>query len=477
MATSSVVKVAFRCAECGWRAPKWVGRCGECQAWGTVAEVGAAPARVPVAGPVSSAAAPMTGIDVAQAAADATGVEELDRVLGGGLVPGAVVLLAGEPGVGKSTLLLQVAASVARAGGRTLYVTGEESTEQVRARAERVGAVSDGVFLAAEVDVAAVVAHADAVAPSVLVVDSIQTMTSATVDGVVSGVSQVREATAAVIRLAKERRMACVLVGHVTKDGSIAGPRTLEHLVDVVLSFEGDRHARLRMVRAVKNRYGPTDEVGCFELGEDGLVGLPDPSGLFVTERPDPVPGTCVMVALEGRRPLLAEVQALVVPNGGSSPRRTTSGMDSARIAMVLAVLERRESLPMSRFDTYVAPVGGARLVEPAADLAVALAVHGSMIDMAVPLGWVAFGEVGLAGELRRVPGARQRVAEAARLGITDVVLPRADCEGLTPVGVRVHPADDLTGALHLVPWRTPGAVRRAERTGPRALVAVPDIP
>jgi DNA repair protein RadA/Sms len=475
MASSSAVKSVFRCAECGWQAHKWVGRCGECQAWGTVAEVGVGAPRVPVAGPVSGSAVSMTGIDLTRASADPTGIDELDRVLGGGLVPGAVVLLAGEPGVGKSTLLLQVASSVAAAGGRALYVTGEESVEQVRARAERVGAVTEGVFLAAEVEVSAVVAHTESVEPQVLVVDSIQTMTSAGVEGVVSGVSQVREATAALIRLAKQRHMACVLVGHVTKDGGIAGPRTLEHLVDVVLSFEGDRHARLRMVRAVKNRFGPTDEVGCFDLGEDGLIGLPDPSGLFVTDRPDPVPGTCVMVALEGRRPLLAEVQALVVPNGGSSPRRTTSGMDSARIAMVLAVLERRESLPMSRFDTYVAPVGGARLVEPAADLAVAMAVHGSMVDMAVPLGWVAFGEVGLAGELRRVPGARQRVAEAARLGISDVVLPRADCAGAAAPGVRLHPADDLTGALHLVPWRSPGAVRVQERTGPRALVLVPD--
>jgi DNA repair protein RadA/Sms len=475
MATSSAVRSVHRCTECGWQTAKWVGRCGECQAWGTVAEAGAGSARIPVAGPVSGSAAPMTGIDLTRASADPTGIDELDRVLGGGLVPGAVVLLAGEPGVGKSTLLLQVAASVARAGSRALYVTGEESVEQVRARAERVGAVSDGVFLAAEVEVSAVVAHTEQVGPDVLVVDSIQTMSSPSVDGVVSGVSQVREATAALIRLAKQRRMACVLVGHVTKDGGIAGPRTLEHLVDVVLSFEGDRHARLRMVRAVKNRFGPTDEVGCFDLGEDGLTGLPDPSGLFVTERPAPVPGTCVSVALEGRRPLLAEVQALVVPNGGSAPRRTTSGMDSARIAMVLAVLERREGLPMSRFDTYVAPVGGARLVEPAADLAVALAVHGSMVDMAVPLGWVAFGEVGLAGELRRIPGARQRVAEAARLGITDVVLPRSDSAGIEQAGVRLHPADDLTGALHLVPWRSPGAVRRQERTGPRALVLVPD--
>ena len=476
MASSSAVRTAYRCAECGWQAAKWVGRCGECQAWGSVSEVGAAAGRTPTAGPVSAPAQPMTGVDVRRAIAEPTGLGELDRVLGGGLVPGAVVLLAGEPGVGKSTLLLQVAASVAARGGRALYVTGEESMEQVRARAERVAAVDERVLLAAEVEVAAVVAHTEAVDPQVLVVDSVQTMSTAGVDGVVSGVTQVREAASALIRLAKQRHMAAILVGHVTKDGGIAGPRTLEHLVDVVLTFEGDRHARLRMVRAVKNRFGPTDEVGCFELGEDGLVELADPSGLFVSERHAPVPGTCVTVALEGRRPLLTEVQALVVPNGGTSPRRTTSGMDAARIAMVLAVLERRHSVPLSRFDTYVAPVGGARLAEPASDLAVALAVHSSVQDMAVPLGWVAFGEVGLAGDVRRVAGARQRVAEAARLGMSDVVLPRRDVEAVGDVGLRLHPVDDLGGALHVVPWVRPDLVLPRSRTGPRALAPVPDL-
>ncbi|MGB7982280.1 MAG: DNA repair protein RadA [Candidatus Nanopelagicales bacterium] len=474
MTTSSAVRAVFRCAECGWKAPKWVGRCGECQAWSSVTEV-AATSRVPVAGPVAGSAQPMTHVDLSRSVAEPTGVAELDRVLGGGLVPGAVVLLAGEPGVGKSTLLLQVVAAVAARGVRALYITGEESVEQVRARAERVGSVRPEVFLAAESDVAAVVAHAGQVSPQLLVIDSIQTMTATGVDGVMSGVAQVRESTSALIRLAKERHMATILVGHVTKDGGIAGPRTLEHLVDVVLSFEGDRHARLRMVRAVKNRYGPTDEVGCFELGEDGLVGLADPSGLFVSDRPDPVPGTCVTVALEGRRPLMAEIQALVVPAAGASPRRTNSGLETARIAMVLAVLERRERVPLSMLDTYLAPVGGARLVEPACDLAIALAVHGSVRDMSVPAGWVAFGEVGLAGDVRRVPGARQRVAEAARLGMTDVILPRADACGLRDPGLRVHSVDDLSGALRVMPWLRPDLVVQAPRSGPRALALVPE--
>lgn len=474
MASSGAVKAAYRCSECGWRSPKWVGRCGECQAWGSVAEA-AAPARVPSAGPVSGAAQAMTDVDLTRAVAVPTGIDELDRVLGGGLVPGGVVLVAGEPGVGKSTLLLQVVAAVARGGGRALYVTGEESVEQVRARAERVAAVCEGVYLAAEGEVSAVVAHAQGLDPAVLVVDSVQTMTVSGVDGVVSGVAQVREATAALIRLAKERHMACILVGHVTKDGAIAGPRTLEHLVDVVVSFEGDRHARLRMVRAVKNRYGPTDEVGCFELGEGGLVGLPDPSGLFLTGRGTPVPGTCVTVALEGRRPLMAEIQALVVPSAGAGPRRTTSGMESSRMAMVLAVLERHACLPLSRLDTYVAPVGGARLAEPASDLAAALAVHGSVRDMAVPTGWVAFGEVGLAGDVRRVHGARQRVAEAARLGMTDVILPRADAADVRGSAIRVHPVADLTTALFVMPWLRPDLAMTQPRTGPRALSVVPE--
>jgi DNA repair protein RadA/Sms len=396
-------------------------------------------------------------------------------VLGGGLVPGSVLLLAGEPGVGKSTLLLQVARAVAAGGVRALYVTGEESAEQVRSRAGRVGAVDAEVFLAAETEVEAVAGQVEALSPRLLIVDSIQTMTAAGAEGVASGVAQVRQAAAALTRLAKVQGLTCVLVGHVTKDGGIAGPRTLEHLVDVVLSFDGDRHGRLRTVRAVKNRFGPTDEVGCFEIGEEGLREVADPSGLFVTDRRQPAPGTCLTVGLEGRRAMVAEVQSLVVPSYGGSPRRTSSGVSSSRVAMVLAVLERRESLLLSRHETYVSPVGGARLVEPACDLAVALAVYSSVQDMAVPAGWVAFGEVGLAGDLRRVPGVRQRVAEADRLGMTDVLLPRADARALGEVDLRVHGVDDLASALRLVPWVRPDLQLSAARSGPRALIALPE--
>ncbi len=431
-------------------------------------------ARGPAAGAVTRTALPLASVDRGRASTHPTGLGELDRVLGGGLVPGGVVLLAGEPGVGKSTLLLQLVSSVSGMGWRGLYVTGEEGVEQVRARADRVGSVADDVFLAAESDVAAVVAHAEALDPRVLIVDSVQTMSLTGVEGAAGGVSQVRESAAALIRLAKERNMACLLVGHVTKDGAIAGPRTLEHLVDVVLSFEGDRHTRLRMVRAVKNRYGPTDEVGCFELDERGLVELADPSGLFLTDRSSPVAGTCVTVALEGRRPLMAEIQALVVPAAGASPRRATSGLDGARMAMLLAVLERREGLPLSRYDSYLASVGGARLVEPAHDLAAALAVHGSVRDLAVPPGWAAVGEVGLAGDVRRVAGARQRVAEADRLGVTDLVLPRRDAADVGSPGIRLHPVEDLTSAVRLMPWVRYDLAPQGHRPGPRALAAVP---
>jgi DNA repair protein RadA/Sms len=341
--------------------------------------------------------------------------------------------LAGEPGVGKSTLLLDVAARVARGGQRTLYVTGEESAAQVRLRAGRIGAIDDSLYLAAETDLAAVLGHVDAVAPGLVVVDSVQTVASPLVDGAAGGVSQVREVAAALTRVAKARGIATVLVGHVTKDGSIAGPRLLEHLVDVVLSFEGERHSRLRLVRATKNRYGPADEVGCFELGDDGITGLADPTGLFLSRHAEPVAGTCITVTVEGRRPLLAEVQALVAPSTQPTPRRATSGLDGSRVAMVLAVLQRRGGIRLSSCEVYAATVGGVRLAEPAADLALALAVASAAGNAPLPADLVAIGEVGLAGEVRRVGSIGQRLAEAARLGFTSALVPSA------PVGARRH--------------------------------------
>jgi DNA repair protein RadA/Sms len=444
---------AFRCAECGWTTGKWVGRCGECQAWGAVDDVSAPTVRTTAAGPVTTPARPIGEVDVEAARARPTGVDELDRVLGGGLVPGVVILLAGEPGVGKSTLLLDVAARFAggvsrTAGSRALYVTGEESAAQVRLRADRIGAVRESLYLAAETDLAAVLGHVDAVKPDLLVVDSVQTVASAQVDGSPGNVSQVREVAAALIRVAKDRGIATVLVGHVTKDGSIAGPRLLEHLVDVVLHFEGDRHSRLRMVRGVKNRYGPSDEVGCFDLADDGIVGLADPSGLFLSQQAVPVPGTCVTVTLEGKRPLVAEVQALVASSNLASPRRTVSGLDSGRVSMVLAVLHRRAQVAVAAADVYAATVGGVRLAEPATDLAVALAVAGAAQNDPLATGLVAIGEVGLAGEIRRVTGLSRRLAEAARLGFTHALVPPDP--GRVPDGIQAVPVSDLGQALRV---------------------------
>jgi DNA repair protein RadA/Sms len=435
----------YECAECGWRTSKWAGRCGGCQGWGTVAEVpasilprGGGLAQVALRGaaaagplPPGRSAVPISQVDATAAAARPTGLDELDRVLGGGLVPGAVVLLAGEPGVGKSTLLLE-AGALAAGSGPVLYVTGEESAAQVRLRADRIGAVADGLFLAAETDFAALLAHVEEVNPALLIVDSVQTFTVTGVDGAPGGVTQVREITAALMTLAKQRTLTTVLVGHVTKDGSIAGPRSLEHLVDVVLHFDGDSRGQLRMARALKNRFGPTDEIGCFELGEFGLIGLPDPSGLFLSRRHEPVPGSCVTVTLEGRRPLLAEVQTLVGASSAEPPRRVTSGLDSARVGMVLAVLQRRAGVAIGRQDVYAATVGGVRLGEPAADLAVAVALASAAADSAVPPTLIAIGEVGLAGEIRRVAGVPRRLAEAERMGFRQAIVP-AGSGGLPP--------------------------------------------
>ncbi len=447
---------AYRCTECGWTSAKWVGRCGECQAWGTVEEAGVPRTRSTAASAARTPAVPIGSVDLVAARAVPTTIGELDRVLGGGLVPGAVLLLAGEPGVGKSTLLLETAATWARSGRRALYATGEESAAQVRMRAERIGAIADDLYLCAETDLGAVLGQLDAVQPSLLVLDSVQTVTSADVDGVAGGVTQVKEVAASLIAVAKDRGIAVVLVGHVTKDGSVAGPRALEHIVDVVLHFEGDRQGPLRLVRAVKNRFGPADEIGCFELVDDGIIGLPDPSGLFLGDRTDPAPGTCVTVTIEGRRPLVAEVQALVAPTSAPQPRRVTSGLDSSRIAMMLAVLERRAGVRLATADCFVATVGGVRLAEPATDMAVALAIASSAADVALPAGLVAFGEIGLAGDIRAVGSLERRLVEAARLGFTEAIVPaRAQRSGgrvEAPSGMRIHEVATVADALRVSP-------------------------
>jgi DNA repair protein RadA/Sms len=365
----------------------------------------------------SSAAKPITQISTESVASRSTKVAEFDRVLGGGLVPGAVVLLSGEPGVGKSTLLLEVAAKTAQTGAKVLYVSGEESVGQIRLRAERTGALSDNLYLASETDLANVLGQVESVQPELLVVDSVQTIAHAEIDGAAGMPSQIREVATNLIRLAKENNLPVILVGHVTKDGNIAGPRALEHLVDVVCHFEGDRQTSLRFVRSLKNRFGPTDEVGCFEMTGDGIREVADPSSLFLSRGDTPVSGTCVTVAVEGKRALIAEVQALVVKTSSPNPRRVTNGVDSSRVAMLLAVLERRAGLRLGELDVYVSTVGGVKITEPAADLAIAIAIASAVNDKPVAHNLAAFGEISLAGEIRPVSNNKLRKNEAERLG------------------------------------------------------------
>lgn len=452
------------CSECGYSSPKWLGRCPECGSWGSMEERplgesgGAARAAVSGAAPAgltpTSPAVPIGQVVASAATAISTGIGELDRVLGEGIVPGSVVLMAGEPGVGKSTLLLEVAsrwASMPQARGtRTaLYVTAEESAGQVRLRAERTGAVKDTLYLAAESNLDVVFGHVNQLKPSLLIVDSVQTMHAAGVEGVAGGVAQSRAVTAALTTLAKTSGTPILLVGHVTKDGQVAGPRVLEHLVDVVLNFEGDRHSSLRMLRGIKNRFGATDEVGCFEQQSDGIREVPDPSGLFLSHRGATPDGTAVTVAMDGVRPLLAEVQSLLVDAPAKNPRRVVTGLDATRVPMVLAVLSARAGRHTHSKDAYVATVGGMKVGEPATDLAVALATASALAKKALPDKTVVLGEVGLAGEIRRVPSVDRRLAEAERLGYTRAIIPA----GTTPArsGMRITEAATLSDALATV--------------------------
>ncbi|KQQ62679.1 MULTISPECIES: DNA repair protein RadA [Microbacterium] len=425
MATRKPAPPAYVCTECGWTTAKWVGRCAECQQWGTVQEQGAQTgilSRItPLAPTAAKAARPITQITTEDAPRRTSGVGEFDRVLGGGIVPGAAILLSGEPGVGKSTLLLEVAAQAARSGRRVLYASAEESPAQVRLRAERTGALHDELYLASETDLATILGHIDEVAPQLVIVDSVQTVSSSLIDGAAGQPSQVREVAATLIRVAKDRGLPVILVGHVTKDGTVAGPRVLEHLVDVVCHFEGDRQTSLRFIRALKNRFGPTDEVGCFEMTGAGISEVPDPSGLFLSQG-ETEPGTCVAISLEGRRALPVEVQALTINTTAPNPRRVVHGLDSSRVAMVLAILERRAHIKTSNLDVYVSTVGGVRFTEPAADLAIAIAVAGSIQQISVPRTVAAVGELSLAGEIRPVTQSAQRRSEASRLGYEQVV-------------------------------------------------------
>jgi DNA repair protein RadA/Sms len=420
------VSSTFRCTECGWTSIKWVGRCAECQAWGTVVDASAATASVrgvsAIAVSADRAARPITEVKADSVSHWPSGIAEFDRVLGGGIVPGAAILLSGEPGVGKSTLLLEVASRAAAQGARVLYVTAEESASQVRLRAQRTGAMNPNLYLAAEVDLAVILGQIEQTNPQLVIVDSVQTVSSSLSDGMAGGPSQVREVASTLVRVSKDRNVPILLVGHVTKDGSIAGPRLLEHLVDVVCQFEGDRQTSLRFIRAHKNRFGPTDEVGCFEMTGDGIAEVADPSGLFMSRSGSPVSGTCITIAMEGRRALPVEIQALIVASSAPQPRRVVNGVDASRVAMLLAVLERRAGIRLGDADVYVSTVGGIKITEPGADLAIALALASASRETSFPHTFAAVGEISLAGEIRPVASASQRISEGRRLGFTQVV-------------------------------------------------------
>ncbi|MCP3854909.1 MAG: DNA repair protein RadA [Actinomycetia bacterium] len=440
------VKTVHRCTECGASHPKWAGRCDGCGEWNTLVEELDVPvAASPVAGP-SVPAAPITQIDISEWSAEPTGLPELDRVLDGGLVAGSVTLVGGEPGVGKSTLLLQLAAARARVGSRVLYVSAEESLQQVRLRAERLDALVETLWLASETDLPALVTQFDEVKPDLVVVDSIQTVFDPELGSAPGSVVQVRECTHRLVREAKVRALPMLLVGHVTKEGGLAGPRVLEHLVDTVLAFEGERHHALRLLRAVKHRFGSTQELGLFEMTEAGMEGVPDPSRLFLHDRRDQVPGSVVVPTMEGHRPLLVELQTLTVGSKLPSPRRSAQGLDQGRLSLLLAVLQSRTGLDASELDVYALAVGGVKITEPGADLALALALVSSTSGVAVPSDVVACGEVGLGGEIRQVGLMPRRLAEAARLGFKRAVVPEKAPD--PPPGITLIRACDIADAV-----------------------------
>ena len=438
-------KTVHSCAECGTPHPKWTGQCSGCGAWNSaVEEVEVAPAASDAPTPMSEPSL-IHDVDALLARPQPTGIAELDRVLGGGIVPGSVTLLGGEPGIGKSTLLLQL---LAWWPGPTLYISAEESAQQVRLRAERLRAVSPELWLSAETSLTGIIAAIDRVSPGLVVVDSIQTIADERLTSSAGSIAQVRECAQHLVGDAKRRGVAIVMVGHVTKDGALAGPRVLEHVVDTVLSFEGERHHALRLLRAVKHRFGSTDELGLFEMTGHGLVGVADPSKLFLADRRTGVPGSVVVPAMDGQRPLLVEVQALTVPIPPGIPaRRNAQGLDSGRLALLLAVLERRAGLRVGDQDVYASTVGGVRLGEPGVDLGVIVAVASAVVDHPVA-GEVVMGEVGLGGEVRQVSHARRRLNEAARLGFRRAIVPASSpaCDDLELVRVRT-----VSEALHAI--------------------------
>jgi DNA repair protein RadA/Sms len=448
-------KSIYLCSECGGSNPKWLGKCPHCGAWNTleetVAEGGTGGGKTHRFQSLAKSApvATLAEIDAADVERTPTGQEELDRALGGGIVPGGVTLIGGDPGIGKSTLLLQAADALSRQM-KVLYVTGEESGAQVALRARRLGLDGSRVRVQAEIQLEKILATLDAEQPAFAVIDSIQTLYSDQLTSAPGSVAQVRECAAQLTRAAKARGIAVVLVGHVTKEGALAGPRVLEHIVDTVLYFEGDTHSSFRLVRAIKNRFGAVNEIGVFAMTERGLKGVANPSAIFLSTHGEPVPGSCVLVTLEGTRPLLVEVQALV-DSGGPSPRRLSVGLERDRLAMLLAVLHRHAGVACLDQDVFVNAVGGVRISEPAADLAVLLAIAGSLRGKALPRGFIAFGEVGLAGEVRPAPRGQERLKEAAKLGFSVALVPKANAPKKAVEGLTIHAVERVEQAIEVV--------------------------
>jgi DNA repair protein RadA/Sms len=442
-------KTAFVCAECGGQTTQWQGRCPHCQGWNTLLETVAEKATTrfaPVAAP--SVVRPLAEVETRDEPRIATGVAELDRVLGGGLVRGGVVLLGGDPGIGKSTLLLQALAELAAGHHRVLYVSGEESAQQIALRAKRLALAGQHLDCLAEIGLERIQAVLAERNPEVAVIDSIQTVYSDALQSAPGSVSQVRECAAQLTRLAKSTGSSIVMVGHVTKEGTLAGPRVLEHIVDTVLYFEGDTHSSFRLVRAFKNRFGAVNELGVFAMTERGLKGVSNPSALFLSQHGHEVPGSCVLVTQEGTRPLLVEIQALVDDAHSPNPRRLTVGLDTNRLAMLLAVLHRHAGIACFDQDVFVNAVGGVRITEPAADVAVLLAIVSSLRGRPLPQRLVAFGEVGLAGEIRPVQRGQERLREAAKLGFTRALIPAANCPRQPIAGLEVTTVERIENAV-----------------------------
>lgn len=446
------LRLVYRCTECAGSHPKWSGRCITCGAWNSLVEDVEGPEEplVSLAAGMSlvapGEAKPITEVDGSIGQPQATTIPELDRVLGGGIVPGSVTLLGGEPGIGKSTLLMQLLAAWP---ARTLYVTAEESAQQVRLRAERLGALNENVWLLPEMNLHNIFKAIASVQPNLIVIDSIQTIADPELSSPPGSVVQVRGCAHRLVQEAKRSNIPVVLVGHVTKEGGLAGPRVLEHVVDTVLSFEGERHNALRLLRASKHRFGPTSELGLFEMTDGGMVGVPDASQLFLADRRTGVPGSVVVPTIEGQRPLLVELQALTNSvSGGAPPRRSAQGVDSGRLALLLAVLERRARISLASHEVYASVVGGVKLAEPGADLGLCLALVSAVVNKPLPADLVVIGEVGLAGEVRQVAQVGRRLAEAARLGFTRAIVPASASAKVD--GIRVEGAATLTEALAL---------------------------